>query len=130
MIATLQICIKWGLQHGTSVIPKGTSNEHVVGNLDVIDWELSSEDFEVSMLGLTCLQTAVIVSSVMLLTKHVCTANGSCTLFVELGCHLHRACVTCIDGHMCKDEHCVTSRHIQRHITSCCSVTSNSSQQL
>lgn len=91
LLCTLQICIKWGLQHGTSVIPKGTSDEHVVGNLDVIDWELSSEDFEVSMLILTCLTTAVIVSSVMLLTKHICiytrTTNRSCTLFVELGCH-------------------------------------------
>lgn len=42
-----QICIKWGLQHGTSVIPKGTGEEHIVGNLDVLDWELSSEDYEV-----------------------------------------------------------------------------------
>ncbi|DBA70144.1 TPA: hypothetical protein ACH3X2_012197 [Trebouxia sp. C0005] len=41
-----QICIKWGLQHGTSVIPKATSEDHVVGNADVFDWELSSEDFE------------------------------------------------------------------------------------
>ncbi|KAL0048680.1 hypothetical protein WJX82_008571 [Trebouxia sp. C0006] len=41
-----QICIKWGLQHGTSVIPKATSEDHVVGNADVFDWEISSEDFE------------------------------------------------------------------------------------
>ena len=57
----MQICINWGLQHGTSVIPKGTSNEDVVGYLDVIDWELSSEDFEVSVLVLICIKTAVIV---------------------------------------------------------------------
>ena len=44
----LQICIKWGLQHGTSVIPKATGDDHVIGNLDVLDWELSSEDYEVS----------------------------------------------------------------------------------
>lgn len=43
----LQICIRWGLQHGTSVIPKATSDDHVVGNLDVLDWELSAEDYEV-----------------------------------------------------------------------------------
>ena len=36
------------MQHGTSVIPKATSDDHVVGNLDVLDWELSSEDYEVN----------------------------------------------------------------------------------
>ncbi len=46
----LQICIKWGLQHGTSVVPKATSEDHVVGNADVLDWQLSSEDFEVCFL--------------------------------------------------------------------------------
>lgn len=46
-VRAVQICIKWGLQHGTSVIPKATGEDHVVGNIDVFDWELSSEDFEV-----------------------------------------------------------------------------------
>ena len=50
-MVALQICIKWGLQHGTSVIPKATSEDHVVGNADVFDWELSSEDFEVCLLA-------------------------------------------------------------------------------
>ena len=52
----VQICIRWGIQHGTSVMPKATSDDHVVGNLDVLDWELSSEDYEVkaaSMLSYT-----------------------------------------------------------------------------
>lgn len=40
------------MQHGTSVIPKATSDDHVVGNLDVLDWELSSEDYEVSITAL------------------------------------------------------------------------------
>ena len=43
----VQICIRWGLQHGTSVIPRAELDEHVVGNLDVLDWELSAEDYEV-----------------------------------------------------------------------------------
>lgn len=43
-----QICIRWGLQHGTSVIPRADIDDHVVGNLDVYDWELSNEDYEVS----------------------------------------------------------------------------------
>ena len=51
VVVMLQICIKWGLQHGTSVIPKATSEDHVVGNADVFDWELSSEDFEVCLLA-------------------------------------------------------------------------------
>ena len=43
----MQICIKWGLQHGTSVIPRAEIDEHVVGNLDVYDWQLSPTDYEV-----------------------------------------------------------------------------------
>lgn len=42
----MQVSIKWGLQHGTSVVFKGTGEEHIVGELDVLDWELSSEDYE------------------------------------------------------------------------------------
>lgn len=49
-----QICVKWGLQHGTSVIPKGTSEQHIVGNLDVLDWELSSKDYEVYSTNAPC----------------------------------------------------------------------------
>lgn len=48
-LASLQICIRWGLQHGSSVIPKATSKDHIVGNLDVLDWELKSEDYEVML---------------------------------------------------------------------------------
>ena len=78
LLCTLQICIKWGLQHGTSVIPKGTSDEHVLGNLDVIDWELSSEDFEVSMLVLRLL--SLYPQTVIMMTKHVCTTSRTCIL--------------------------------------------------
>ena len=46
-LAWLQICIRWGIQHGTSVIPKATSKDHILGNLDVLDWELKPEDYEV-----------------------------------------------------------------------------------
>ena len=35
------------MQHGASVIPKATSKDHVLGNLDVLDWELKPEDYEV-----------------------------------------------------------------------------------
>lgn len=57
----LQICIKWGLQHGTSVIPKGTGEEHIVGNLDVLDWELSSEDYEVRVCTSPCLSVCMLM---------------------------------------------------------------------
>lgn len=45
----LQICVRWGIQHGTSVIPKATSKDHILGNLDVLDWELKPEDYEVML---------------------------------------------------------------------------------
>ena len=45
--ACMQICIRWAIQHGTSVIPKATSKDHIIGNLDVLDWELKPEDYEV-----------------------------------------------------------------------------------
>ena len=46
----LQLCIKWGLQYGTSVIPRATSEDHVVGNAEFVDWQHSSEDFQVCLL--------------------------------------------------------------------------------
>ncbi|DBB11577.1 hypothetical protein WJX82_003324 [Trebouxia sp. C0006] len=33
-------------QYGTSVIPRATSEDHVVGNADFFDWQHSSEDFQ------------------------------------------------------------------------------------
>lgn len=41
-----QILIRWAIQHGTSVIPKATSETHIKGNLDVLNWELSKEDYD------------------------------------------------------------------------------------
>ena len=40
-----QVLIRWALQHGTSVIPKSTNPDRICGNLDVLDWELSSQDY-------------------------------------------------------------------------------------
>lgn len=51
----MQVSIKWGLQHDTSVVFKGTGEEHIVGELDVLDWELSSEDYEVRLQTSPCL---------------------------------------------------------------------------
>lgn len=65
----MQICIRWGLQHGTSVIPKATGDDHVIGNLDVLDWELSSEDYEVSQ---TCKHTDMTLPSNKVMMHQAC----------------------------------------------------------
>ncbi|BDA45305.1 probable NADPH-dependent aldo-keto reductase, chloroplastic [Coccomyxa sp. Obi] len=40
-----QVLIRWALQHGTSVSPKAGSHEHVQGILDVLNWELTEDDY-------------------------------------------------------------------------------------
>ncbi|PRW56478.1 aldo-keto reductase family 4 member C9-like [Chlorella sorokiniana] len=40
-----QVLVRWALRHGTSVIPKSTSPARIRGNLAVLDWELSPEDY-------------------------------------------------------------------------------------
>jgi diketogulonate reductase-like aldo/keto reductase len=39
-----QVMLRWGLQHGRSVIPKSTKPERIAENLDVFDFELSTDD--------------------------------------------------------------------------------------
>ncbi|RKQ93049.1 diketogulonate reductase-like aldo/keto reductase [Solirubrobacter pauli] len=38
-----QVMLRWGLQHGRSVIPKSTNPARIAENLDVFDFELSAE---------------------------------------------------------------------------------------
>ncbi|KAK9916090.1 hypothetical protein WJX75_008482 [Coccomyxa subellipsoidea] len=40
-----QVLIRWALQHGTSISPKADSPEHVQDILDVLNWELSVDDY-------------------------------------------------------------------------------------
>jgi len=39
-----QIMLRWGLQHGRSVIPKSTKTGRIAENFDVFDFELSTEE--------------------------------------------------------------------------------------
>jgi diketogulonate reductase-like aldo/keto reductase len=38
-----QVMLRWGLQHGRSVIPKSTKPSRIAENIDVFDFELSDE---------------------------------------------------------------------------------------
>jgi 2,5-diketo-D-gluconate reductase A len=39
-----QVMLRWGLQHGRSVIPKSTKPSRITENIDVFDFELSDEE--------------------------------------------------------------------------------------
>ena len=43
--ASPQVLLRWGLQRGTSQIPKATTAEHLAANLEVLAFELPEEDF-------------------------------------------------------------------------------------
>ena len=39
-----QVMLRWGLQHGRSVIPKSTKPHRISENIDVFDFELADDD--------------------------------------------------------------------------------------
>jgi diketogulonate reductase-like aldo/keto reductase len=39
-----QVMLRWGLQHGRSVIPKSTNPSRIAENIDVFDFELSADE--------------------------------------------------------------------------------------
>jgi diketogulonate reductase-like aldo/keto reductase len=39
-----QVMLRWGLQHGRSVIPKSTKPSRIAENIDVFDFELSADE--------------------------------------------------------------------------------------
>ena len=41
-----QVVLRWGLQRGTAVIPKASSNDHLMENLQIFDFELSVDEME------------------------------------------------------------------------------------
>ncbi len=46
LCATFQVLLAWGLEHGTSVIPKTTKIKNLKSNLEVLNWNLPSEDYK------------------------------------------------------------------------------------
>lgn len=38
------MCLRWGLQRGTIIIPKSSKAERLRENLDVLDFELTEEE--------------------------------------------------------------------------------------
>ena len=41
-----QVVLRWGLQRGTSVLPKSTNFDRLRSNLEVTEWSLSEEDMK------------------------------------------------------------------------------------
>ena len=44
--STYQILVRWSLQHGVITIPKSVKKDRIKANFDVLDFELSTADFE------------------------------------------------------------------------------------
>ena len=41
-----QVLLRWGVQRGTSIVPKTTSRERLIENLSIFDFELAQEQMD------------------------------------------------------------------------------------
>ncbi len=39
-----QICLRWNLQRGVTIIPKSATESHIKSNIDIFDFEISDND--------------------------------------------------------------------------------------
>jgi diketogulonate reductase-like aldo/keto reductase len=46
-VSPAQVMLRWGLQHGRSVIPKSTKPSRIAENINVFDIELSADEMTV-----------------------------------------------------------------------------------
>jgi diketogulonate reductase-like aldo/keto reductase len=72
-VVCAQVLVRWGIQHGTSVIPKASSEPHLRSNLDVLNWELSKDDFKA-------------ISSIKFQVSTWCSPNNAILLSIS---HMH-----------------------------------------
>ena len=79
----VQVLVRWGIQHGTSVIPKASSEPHLRSNLDVLNWELSKDDFKA--ISSIKFQACTLLLSYPYNVFHLIVSTES---FLEQGCLL------------------------------------------
>jgi diketogulonate reductase-like aldo/keto reductase len=73
-----QVVLRWGIQRGTSVLPKSTNFDRLRSNLEVTDWALSEED----MKALSSIDDQVKSLSLSVLSRVSCSRFDLCGKFV------------------------------------------------